>query len=420
MQGSWYDSVVDAAEWVGGKVEEGASAAWQGAKWVGGKVEEGMSSPADVLLEPMPVSPPQVRVIGSYTDEQISMELYGRPGVPIHYLSADAVEVFYSTLLPKWKRVFRDTAASDWEKTGAEEREKVGYEENGSIRWEERPRWEPVEDPQRGGMVVGYKRSSGGYTEVRNTAGELIFVDEIGIEPVRIPIIDDIADALKQVGYASVGVVDAWLEDNWRALGLPPHERPFASLLGIPPDAVAYRIGRGGGHLLSLLQAAAEVVGGAALVLGGAGEFLVGVATTPAGGAGLVIMPVAVATVGAGTTVFIHGGALAGAVFMSAAGGGGGGGGGGKKEKWTPRGHTAESRVSRRFGRFDKSKHDGSWWSRDIDSHGGSVWKVFKEENDGLHWIADADEFGDFIVGKHKGPTGQFIPWDQLIPVPVP
>lgn len=45
------------------------------------------------------------------------------------------------------------------------------------------------------------------------------------------------------------------------------------------------------------------------------------------------------------------------------------------------------------------------------------MWKVFKEESDGLHWYRDADEFGDFIVGKHKGPTGQFIPWDHLTPI---
>ena len=46
--------------------------------------------------------------------------------------------------------------------------------------------------------------------------------------------------------------------------------------------------------------------------------------------------------------------------------------------------------------------------------YGGSAWKVFEERGDGLHWIADADEYGDFIVGKDKSPTGQFIPWDEL------
>lgn len=282
----------------------------------------------DVLLEPMQVSPPQIRVTGTYTDEQISMALYGRPRVPIRYLSADSVEVLYSTLLPKWKPAFRE-GASDWEKTGAEQHERIGHKEEDKTVWEDRLRWRPVEDRRRGGMVVAYIRSSGGYTEVRNTAGEIVYQDEIPIERFRIPIVDDIVDALAQVGYAAVGVVDAWLEDNWTALGLPPKEHPLASLFGIPADAIAYRAGRGGGHLVSLLQAAAEIVGGTALVLGGDAAFGVGVATTPAGGVGLVIMPVAVVTIAAGTTIVVHGGALAGAVFMSAAGGGSGGGGGG-------------------------------------------------------------------------------------------
>jgi hypothetical protein len=292
-----------------------------------------VSTAEDVLLEPMPVSPPQVRVIGKYSDEQISNELYGLPGVPIRYLSADSVEIYYSTLRPKWKPAFRESA-SDWEKTGAEEQQKVGREDKeGNVVWEDQLRWTPVTDRRRGGMVVGYERHSGGYTEVRNTAGEIVFVDEIAIQPVRIPVVDDIGDALKQVGYAAIGLADSWLEDNWRALGLPPKDRPLATLLGIPSDAVAYRIGRGAGHAVALLQAAAEIVGGAALIVGGTAEFLVGVATTPAGGAGLVVMPVAVTTVAAGATVVVHGGVLASAVFMSAMSGGeddGGGGGRGR------------------------------------------------------------------------------------------
>ncbi len=264
-----------------------------------------------------------------YSAGEISTELYGNPYVPIRYLSADTVQVYYSTLLPKWKPAFRESA-TDWEKQGAEEREQVGRrDESGNIVWEDRPRWTPVTDSRRGGLVVGYERYSGGYTEVRNTAGEIVFVDEIPLERVRIPIIDDIGDALEHLGYAAVGAVDAWLEDNWRALGLPPKHEPLASLLGIPTDATAYRIGRGAGHLVSLLQAAAEIVGGAAIVVTGAGEFLVGIATTPAGGAGLVVMPVAAVTTAAGAAIVVHGGVLAGAVFMSAMSGGGGEGGGG-------------------------------------------------------------------------------------------
>ena len=61
-----------------------------------------------------------------------------------------------------------------------------------------------------------------------------------------------------------------------------------------------------------------------------------------------------------------------------------------------------------------KSKSDGLWWSVDKSTHGGSTFKVFKENNKGLDWIADADEFGNFITDKHKSPTGTFIPWSSL------
>ncbi len=69
---------------------------------------------------------------------------------------------------------------------------------------------------------------------------------------------------------------------------------------------------------------------------------------------------------------------------------------------------------SKRFGKFYKSKSDGLWWSTDKAGHGGSKWKVFEETGDGLKWKADADQFGDFIQGKHKGDTGMFIPWSEL------
>ncbi|MCX4975087.1 DUF4157 domain-containing protein [Streptomyces sp. NBC_00620] len=281
----------------------------------------GLLPAVSVALEPLPMSPPRARLLGSYEDTVISEELYGRPGVPIRYTAVDEIEVLYSSLLPEWKQVFRE-AASEFERVGAERRGRIGTYRDDKIEWADRLIWKPVRDVRRGGMVIGYRRSSGGYTEVRNTAGELMGVHEIPIEPVRIPILDDV---LEQAGYALVGAVDTWLEDNWRALGLPPQDEPLARLFQIPSDMVAYRIGRGAGHALSLLQAGAELVGGAALIVGGSGEFLVGVATTPAG-VGLVVMPVGAVTVAAGTTVLVHGGVLAGAVFMSAASGGGGSG----------------------------------------------------------------------------------------------
>lgn len=64
--------------------------------------------------------------------------------------------------------------------------------------------------------------------------------------------------------------------------------------------------------------------------------------------------------------------------------------------------------------KYYKSRSDGLWWSKDDAGHGNSVWKVYTEDKRGLHWIRDADEYGDFIVGKHKGDAGVFIPRKDL------
>lgn len=69
----------------------------------------------------------------------------------------------------------------------------------------------------------------------------------------------------------------------------------------------------------------------------------------------------------------------------------------------------------RTFGKIYKSKSDGLWWSKDNANHGGSQWKVFRETSDGLEWYRDADQYGDFISGKHKGDVGKYIPWKDLI-----
>ena len=66
------------------------------------------------------------------------------------------------------------------------------------------------------------------------------------------------------------------------------------------------------------------------------------------------------------------------------------------------------------FGTVSKSKSDGLWWSRDTAGHGGSTWKVYEESSRGLIWRADANQYGDFIVGKHKSDVGTFIPWKDL------
>jgi RHS repeat-associated protein len=47
------------------------------------------------------------------------------------------------------------------------------------------------------------------------------------------------------------------------------------------------------------------------------------------------------------------------------------------------------------------------WWSKDTESHGGSGWKVMKQYGDQLIHQEDADIYGDYMRGKHKGPTGE-------------
>lgn len=68
------------------------------------------------------------------------------------------------------------------------------------------------------------------------------------------------------------------------------------------------------------------------------------------------------------------------------------------------------------FGTFSRHKTTKLWWSKDNAGHGTppSAWKVFDETAKSLEWKADADRYGDFIVGKHKGPTGTSIPFSDL------
>lgn len=70
--------------------------------------------------------------------------------------------------------------------------------------------------------------------------------------------------------------------------------------------------------------------------------------------------------------------------------------------------------INKTWGKFYKSASDGTWWVADRYGHGGSAFKVFKETPKGLEWTRDADKYGQYILGKHKEPTGTFIPWGQL------
>jgi RHS repeat-associated protein len=81
------------------------------------------------------------------------------------------------------------------------------------------------------------------------------------------------------------------------------------------------------------------------------------------------------------------------------------------RNPWKPT-HKGTKDVLRcgKFGRFYQSVSDGLWWSKDLAGHGGSAWKVFRQIGQSLVWQFDADEYGDRIEGKHKGPTGLDIP----------
>lgn len=51
----------------------------------------------------------------------------------------------------------------------------------------------------------------------------------------------------------------------------------------------------------------------------------------------------------------------------------------------------------------------GYWWSKDMAGHAQVAWKVFTQVGKELHWYADADQYGNFITGKHKGPIGMIV-----------
>lgn len=67
-----------------------------------------------------------------------------------------------------------------------------------------------------------------------------------------------------------------------------------------------------------------------------------------------------------------------------------------------------------RFGTFYKDPVEALWWVKDRAGHGGSAWKLYEETKRGLTWVKDADEFGTFLAGKHKGAVGRFIPWKEF------
>lgn len=52
----------------------------------------------------------------------------------------------------------------------------------------------------------------------------------------------------------------------------------------------------------------------------------------------------------------------------------------------------------------------GAWWTRDTKGDGGSVFKRYHLEGNALVHVADVDEAGNDMTGKHKGPVGKTVP----------
>jgi RHS repeat-associated protein len=92
----------------------------------------------------------------------------------------------------------------------------------------------------------------------------------------------------------------------------------------------------------------------------------------------------------------------------------------GLKGLWgiTPHGTSAALKAGDGRKYYESAK-DGTWWSVDTAGH-GSAWKVYKRDGDGLHWISDADEYGQYILDKHKGDSGMFISNKNLSSTHIP
>ena len=57
------------------------------------------------------------------------------------------------------------------------------------------------------------------------------------------------------------------------------------------------------------------------------------------------------------------------------------------------------------------------WWSKDVTGYGTngtSAFKVYKQVGKTLVWVADAEQNGQFIEGKHKGEAGKRVDMKKM------
>jgi hypothetical protein len=63
------------------------------------------------------------------------------------------------------------------------------------------------------------------------------------------------------------------------------------------------------------------------------------------------------------------------------------------------------------YVKYYRDPDNKRWWSEDQAGHGESAWKVYNKSGE---WIADADAYGDYMEGKHKGDTGKNLNFNSM------
>ncbi|UZE13507.1 RHS repeat-associated core domain-containing protein [Pseudomonas sp. B21-053] len=63
------------------------------------------------------------------------------------------------------------------------------------------------------------------------------------------------------------------------------------------------------------------------------------------------------------------------------------------------------------YVKYYRDPDNKRWWSEDQTGHGESAWKVHSKSGE---WIADADAYGDYMEGKHKGDTGKNLNFNSM------
>ena len=77
------------------------------------------------------------------------------------------------------------------------------------------------------------------------------------------------------------------------------------------------------------------------------------------------------------------------------------------KTKWDLQKFSKGTKKVNFAGKNMTAHFDGKYyWLDDLTNHGDSAFKVFKKNGKYLEWVADADEFGNFILNKHKSSVG--------------